>query len=258
MAAPVSGDGAGPVVTAEGLWGTVTPVTGWPEQLLAFTTTRQTGSFGLTDTAPVGAVIGRWHALADALRARGVTRLACAEQVHGAQLAGHGPGWQGWLRLRGVDGHVSMVPGTALAVTVADCTPVLIAHPRGAIAAVHAGWRGTAAGILPRAFDALDALGFPAAECLVHLGPSICGPCYEVGPEVFQAMGQTAPPGGHGCLAVRAVLAEQATAAGVGQLSGAPGTAASACTRCQPDRYYSHRGGDTGRQLGVIALLPPA
>jgi YfiH family protein len=196
------------------------------------------------------------RALADALRARGVTRLACAEQVHGAQLAGHGPGWQGWLRLRGVDGHVTTVPGTALAVTVADCAPVLIAHPRGAIAAVHAGWRGTADGILPRAFEALDALGFPATECLVHLGPAICGPCYEVGPEVFQAMGQTAPSSGRGCLDVRAVLAHQATVAGVRQVTGVPNASASACTCCQPDQYFSHRGGDTGRQLGVIALLP--
>lgn len=246
------------VTAAEGdraaapLFTTVEPVEGLSDTVLAFTTTRATGSFGLADATPVGTVIGRWHGLLDALAERGVTRLACAEQVHGAAVAGHGPGWHGWLRLRGVDGHVTTVPGTALAVTVADCTPVLIAHPRGAIAAVHAGWRGTASGILPRALAALDALGFPPAECRIHLGPAICGACYEVGPEVFRAMGQEVPAGGHGCLDVRAVLAAQAAAAGARVIrADAPH-----CTRCQPARFFSHRGGDSGRQLGVIALLP--
>ena len=72
---------------------------------------------------------------------RGVVRLATAHQVHGADVVRHATQWRGWLRERGVDGHITDVPGTALAVTIADCTPVFISHPRGVIAALHAGWQ---------------------------------------------------------------------------------------------------------------------
>jgi hypothetical protein len=140
-------------------------------------------SFGLGSSEPVESVMRRWDRLLDALAARGVARLATAHQVHGADVVRHATHWRGWLRERGVDGHITDVPGTALAVTIADCTPVFIAHPRGVIAALHAGWRGTAAGILSVGLDAMADLGCPADECRVHLGPSICGACYEVGPE---------------------------------------------------------------------------
>ena len=147
-----------------------------------------------------------------------------------------------------MDGHLTTTPGTALAVTIADCTPVFIAHPGGAVAALHAGWRGTAARILDAGLDGLTALGFPADECVVHLGPSICGPCYEVGPEVLSAV-YGAPASEKGQLDVREVLREQAWRRGVHHIS-----VSSDCTRCHADRFFSHRGGDQGRQLGVIAL----
>jgi YfiH family protein len=190
----------------------------------------------------------RWARLQHGLAALRIERLATAHQVHGAAVERHDGGWRGWLRLRGVDGHVTKSPGTALAVTVADCTPVFVAHPGGAVAALHAGWRGTAARILDAGLDALGAMGFPADECVVHLGPSICGPCYEVGPEVLSAV-YGRPATGKGQLDVREVLREQAWRRGVQQISSS-----SACTRCHADRFFSHRGGDPGRQLGVIAL----
>lgn len=226
---------------------------GMPSGIAAWTTTRADGSFGLMSDDPVAAVMDRWTRLQAALEAHGVVRLATAYQIHGATVATHGGGWHGWLRQRGVDGHISTVPGTALAVTVADCTPVFVAHPRGAIAALHAGWRGTAGRILDVGLDALEAMGFPAAECVVHLGPAICGACYEVGPEVLSAVyGTSASAAGDakGHLDVRAVLRSQAEARGVAQISCSEG-----CTRCHRDRYFSHRGGDAGRQLGVIALV---
>jgi YfiH family protein len=226
---------------------------GMPAGIAAWTTTRLDGSFGLMSDDPVVAVTDRWTRLQEALEEQGVVRLATASQVHGATVATHGGGWHGWLRLRGVDGHISTVPGTALAVTVADCTPVFIAHPGGAIAALHAGWRGTAARILDVGLDALTSLGFPAAECVVHLGPAICGACYEVGPEVLAAVygpAISAVGDAKGQLDVRAVLRSQAEARGVAQISSSEG-----CTRCHPERYFSHRGGDAGRQLGVIALV---
>lgn len=82
----------------------------------------------------------------------------------------------------------------------------------------------------------------------MHLGPSICRDCYEVGPEVFEAMGAPAPAM-RGLLDVRAILAEQAAKRGVTEL-----TISELCTRCRPDRLFSHRGGDIGRQLGIVAL----
>ena len=119
-------------------------VPGLPDGIHAWTTTRQAGSFGLASSEPVGQVTSRWSALLDSLGRHGIHRLASAMQVHGADVVRHGDGWRGWLRLSGVDGHITATPGTALAVTIADCTPVFISHPRGVAAALHAGWRGTA------------------------------------------------------------------------------------------------------------------
>lgn len=185
----------------------------------------------------------------DALAQHSVHRLGSATQVHGAEIVRHGDGWRGWLRLSGIDGHITATPGTALAVTIADCTPVFISHGRGVVAALHAGWRGTAARILDVGLDAMTELGCPPDECQVHLGPSICGSCYEVGPEVLEAV-TGRPATSKGLLDVRAILADQATHRGVRELSISP-----FCTRHHAERFFSHRGGDEGRQLGVIALL---
>lgn len=224
------------------------PLAGLPEGFAAWTTTRAMGSFGFGSAEPVADVFGRWTALQEDLAAFGVERLACAHQVHGNHVVTHGSGWRGWLRVPGADGHVTTARGTALAVTVADCTPVLVWHPRGGIAALHAGWRGTAAHILDRGLAALEASGFPKQECEVWLGPSICGPCYEVGPEVLTAMYGT-PFDAKGYLDVRSVLEEQAASHGVARVTRSAG-----CARCDADRYFSHRGGDSGRMLGIIAL----
>ncbi len=224
------------------------PVDGLPPGIRGWTTTKANGSFGLGSDEPVGAVMGRWGALLADLGDLGVERLATAHQVHGAEVMTHGTGWHGWLRGREADGHVSVARGTALAVTVADCTPVLLWHPGGAIAALHAGWRGTAAEILDRGLDALASLGFPEEECTIWLGPSICGQCYEVGPEVLRAVHGGAHHG-KGLLDVRAALARQAARRHVATVRTSSG-----CSRCDTARYFSHRSGDAGRMLGIIAL----
>jgi polyphenol oxidase len=212
----------------------------------AFTTTRLAGSLGLASTEPVQDVMDRWSGLLAHCRAGGAEALASAGQVHGAAVAVHAAGWRGWLRGRELDGHCTAARGVALAVTVADCTPVFLAHPSGPLAMLHAGWRGTAAGILGEGLAALQALGAPAAEVVMHCGPAICGRCYEVGPEVLEAV-TGRPAQGKGYLDVRAVLAEQATRAGVRSVS-----ISAWCTRCHNDRFFSHRAGDAGRQLGVM------
>jgi YfiH family protein len=220
--------------------------------LLAFTTARAGGSFGLgAGDAPVGDVVGRWDALSAALSAAGAPQLASVRQVHGARLVEVHPGWVGWLRGGAADGLLARHGGVALAVTVADCVPVFLAHPAGAIALLHAGWRGTAAGILPRAVGRLADAGYPPDELRCHLGPAIGGAVYQVGPEVHEAVG-AARPAGPASLDLREVLARQAGTVGVRHL-----TRSEACTVRDQPRWFSHRAGDTGRQLGVLVAPSP-
>ena len=211
----------------------------------AFTTTRARGSFGTASEEPARVVMERWAALRRQLSPAG-SRLATASQVHGSRVVVHDDGWDGWLRVDSADGHVAMTRGTALAVTVADCVPVFIAHPNGAIALLHSGWRGTVARIVEHGVSALETRGAAAHELRVHLGPSICGRCYEVSPEVYgqltgRAVESPTP------VDLRAVIADHARAAGVRHIS-----TSAACTRCNNDRYFSPRAGDDGRQLGVL------
>jgi len=212
----------------------------------AFVTTREAGSFGLPEVGVAPDAQAAWEGLTAGLRALGVPRVASARQVHGRSVLTHAADWTGWRRVDGADGHVMAAPGAAV-VTVADCVPVLIGHPCGTVAAVHAGWRGVAAGILGEAVRALAAAGCPASELTVHFGPAICGRCYEVGPDVFtQLTGWETTRPRH--VDLRALLAEQAKAAGVVRWS-----ASAECTRCDNAQFFSHRAGDAGRQVAVIA-----
>ncbi|MDQ6830374.1 MAG: polyphenol oxidase family protein [Gemmatimonadota bacterium] len=214
----------------------------------AFTTTRAAGSFGMQTDEPVRDVMGRWHQLRDALAALGA-RFASGTQVHGDHLAVHEGEWQGWLRVSHVDGHVAPRRGTAMAVTVADCVPIFIAHPSGAAAILHSGWRGTASGILDRGIDRLREQGLAPRDLRVHLGPAICGDCYEVSPDVYaQLTGRSVD--GSATVDLREVIAARARSFGIEP------TISPLCTRCDADRFFSHRGGSDGRQLGVIVAIP--
>jgi YfiH family protein len=216
-----------------------------PYGVRAFTTGRSAGSFSTASAEPVRDVMARWDALREALRPGG-TRLATGRQVHGTRVVVHGGGWEGWLRGEEADGHVATDRGTAMAVSIADCVPVFIVHPSGAAALLHSGWRGTAGRIVEQGIAALAHRGVPAAELRVHLGPAICGRCYQVSPDVYERL-----TGSHSSrpavVDLRALITDQARAAGVRHIS-----VSSACTRCDNDRFYSHRAGDEGRQLGVL------
>jgi polyphenol oxidase len=212
----------------------------------AFTTTRAFGTFGSNSDEPIKTVMGRWDALRASLAQDNVSRLATAAQVHGNVVVEHVPGWEGWLRGPQADGHIAPQRGTALAVTVADCVPVFIAHPSGTVAALHSGWRGTAARIVERAIERLGARGLHASDLQMHLGPAICGKCYEVSPEVVQRLtGQTVERPQP--VDLRAIIAGHARSLGVSRIS-----ISRCCTRCHNDRFYSHRAGDAGRQVAVI------
>jgi YfiH family protein len=87
------------------------------------------------------------------------------------------------------DAFVSDDPRRAVGVRVADCAPILMADTRtGVVAAVHAGWRGTAAGVVGAAVDSMSAeFGSHPRDLIVAIGPSIRACCYEVGPELLAA-----------------------------------------------------------------------
>jgi hypothetical protein len=212
----------------------------------AFTTTRDAGSFSLISAEPVAEVMGRWTALQDDL-VDTARRVVSIRQVHGKRVMVHTGGWQGWLRSEEADGHIATEKGTALTVGIADCVPVFIAHPSGVIALLHSGWRGTAAGITAEAIASLARNGIPPDELAIHLGPAICGRCYEVSADVREQLtGQPVTRPGH--VDLRSLIAEAATETGVQKI-----TVSSSCTRCDNDRFFSHRAGDAGRQIAVMA-----
>jgi YfiH family protein len=217
--------------------------------ITAFTTGRPAGSFGWQTDEPVREVTARWSALRAHLGGPAV-RLASAAQVHGRDVTVHAAGWRGWLRGDSADGHVSAVRATAMAVTVADCVPVFIAHPAGAGAVVHSGWRGTEARITVEAIRVLEALGLGARDLYVHCGPAICGRCYEVSADVAARL-TGRPVDRPTRVDLRALIADHVGALGVRHVSVSP-----LCTRCDNDRFFSHRAGDVGRQLGVLLLNP--
>jgi YfiH family protein len=217
--------------------------------ITAFTTGRAAGSFGMQTEDPVRVVTARWSALR-ALLGGPAVRLATAFQVHGNTVLAHRGEWEGFLRAPHADGHLSVERGTAMAVTVADCVPVFLAHPSGAAAALHSGWRGTVARITEVAVRRFAALGLLPADLRLHCGPAICGRCYEVSAEVAaQLTGRD--PGRPTRVDLRAVIAGHARALGVREISISP-----LCTKCDNDRFFSHRAGDAGRQLGVV-FAPP-
>jgi YfiH family protein len=211
----------------------------------AFTTTRAHGDFAVADPVPDAANTERWRSLQKSLDPK-PCGLASSHQVHGTNIAEHSRPWDGWVRLDGFDAHVVTSLVGAAAVTVADCVPVFIAHPSGRVAIAHAGWRGTAAKVLPATLQRLAANGISLSQVHVHLGPSICGRCYEVGPDVYEQLtGWQTIRNRH--VDLRALLGEQAREAGVGNVS-----ASQWCTKCDNDRFFSHRAGDAGRQIAVI------
>src|SRR5690606_34169828 len=200
----------------------------------------------LGGATPSGELFARWRQVRERL---GFPRLVCAGQVHGTRVLRHRyDGAPGLLIADAADGHATTLPGLLLAVSAADCIPVSIVDPeRRAIALVHAGWRGVAGGIIAEGIDALRELaGSVPADLHLHLGPAICGECYEAGPEVHAALGEE-PPAGNAVVDLRAVAARQALALGVPSRHL---TRSAFCTRCEGSPFFSHRAGSGRRQIG--------
>jgi YfiH family protein len=112
-----------------------------------------------------------------------------AKQVHGRTVVVMRDGDAVPAAAPEADAFVSSNPDIAVAIRVADCVPLLMAdRRRGVVAAVHAGWRGTAAGAAVAALDALEReFGTQPADVVAAIGPSIGPCCYEVGSELVDA-----------------------------------------------------------------------
>jgi len=195
----------------------------------------------------------RWLELAERL---GFPTVVHAKQIHESRVLLHQGGEAGLLVGPDADGHTSAAPGLLMAVTVADCTPIyLVDAENRAVSLVHAGWRGVAAGILEAAAAGMaEAFGSRPKDLSLHLGPAICGDCYEVGPEVHLALGLP-DPGGPTPVALRAVLAAKALALGVKEEEI---TRSTHCTRCGDSPFFSHRRGEPERQVGFLGIRLPA
>jgi YfiH family protein len=163
------------------------------------------------------------------------------------------------------DAMISNVPGALLAVQVADCVPMLIADTgTGAVAAIHAGWRGTAAAIAPATVAALmREYGSNPADLIVALGPSIGACCYEVGEELVDAFQTTGGDAAGAPWFVRkgASLRLDLWQANRDQLvaAGVPPEQihmAQLCTRTHADVFESYRaeGASAGRMIAAIRV----
>lgn len=167
------------------------------------------------------------------------------------------------------DGLVTAAAGVCLGVLVADCVPVLMCDPtKGVIAALHAGWRGTAAAIVPRAVTTMTSrFGCAPREIRAALGPAIGADDYEVGPDVVaalkaamprhwrRAVRESAAPSVGPRLDLREANRLQLLECGVTQ---AHIEIAEESTYASRERYYSARrdGVQTGRFVAGIMLRP--
>jgi YfiH family protein len=155
--------------------------------------------------------------------------------------------------VKGVDALITDRPGVALFATYADCYPVLLWDPaHHAAALVHAGWRGTEAGVAPAAVMALEReFGSRPADLRAGIGPGICGRCYEVGEEVagrFDAR-FVQRSGDRYLLDLESSLKAQLEAAGVKQIH-----TLGVCTK-ESDFLPSHRREPDGTRFGALVAI---
>jgi purine-nucleoside/S-methyl-5'-thioadenosine phosphorylase / adenosine deaminase len=186
-------------------------------------------------------------------------RPAYIRQVHGTFVrritrtgdVGVAPLPDGDVELLEADGQATRLPDVAPMVMTADCLPIALASP-GAVAMLHAGWRGLAGGIVAEGVRAIRELGVDA-PIEAAIGPGAGGCCYEVGEEVhaqFAAYGDGVRRGRN--LDLKAIACEDLMRAGVASVHDV-----GLCTMCSDESlFFSHRRdhGVTGRQAGLAWL----
>ncbi len=242
------------------------------DRVHGFSTRRGGGSRPPFDTLNLGRGVGDDPAavednLGRLARAAGFAaeRLFTVEQVHGSDVVVvEGTEDPMTLRRRRADVLLTRAPNVTVAVRVADCVPVLLAACGGtAVAAVHAGWRGVVAGVVGRAVEALLALAeSKVSDLRAAIGVGIGACCFEVGAEVagqiaersgaavVQTGGSTKPR-----VDLQGAIRVQLAASG---LSLASVESLGGCTRCEPERFFSHRrdGAKSGRLMAFISPAP--
>ena len=191
----------------------------------------------------------------------GIGDVAWVTQVHGSDVVvvDRPPGTSGVLcrNLGEHDALVTASAGTALCVLTADCAPIALSSPEGICGAVHAGWRGLAAGVVEAAVAAMGTLG--ATGVTAALGPCIHAPCYAFAPvdlaPVEAAYGPTVrgtTTDGRPALDLVAGVTAAVTGAGARMADGVD-----ACTACGVG-HFSHRArADTGRQAMLVWAAAP-
>lgn len=158
------------------------------------------------------------------------------------------------------DALITNTPGVGLVVFTADCTPILLWDPvTGAVGAVHAGWRGTASGIVKKTVEAMvKAYGSKPENIKAAIGPNIGVCCFETDADVPEAMAAALgeevqafilPKGEKYYVNLKEINALLLRRAGVKQI-----VIADNCTACEPDRFWSHRrvGNRRGSQGAII------
>ncbi len=204
---------------------------------------------GLWSAAPIGETMARWRAFRRAIP--GFDAVVLGHQVHGVEVMALESGI-GWIQVEGIDGWTTTSRGILLTVTVADCVPVYLCVPGRAVALLHAGWRGTAAGMLQRGITRLaGATGTVPGDIVMHCGVGICGQCYEVGSEVMEGCGLSVEGAGPFHLDLRDHLVGEARQLGVGVL-----TSSGWCSAHDREHFYSHRrsGGADGRMVAYVGM----
>lgn len=192
-----------------------------------------------------------------------------ASQVHGADvLAVTGAETRDEVLARSADAVLAAEPGVACGVRSADCVPILVGDPAtGSVVAVHSGWKGTVLDVVGAGVRALLATGAGRPEAFVAaIGPHVRVCCFEVGPDVADAIAAAAPldraavvregdgkPRVDLCAVVRAQLSRAGMSAA--RVDDVPG-----CTVCEPERFHSYRrsGPRSGRMLSAIVSRGPA
>ncbi len=225
-------------------YGVVAGITGCGDAAVPF-------DLGLWGRGAVGDTMTRWREFQRDIA--GFPAQVLAHQVHGNRVLWHDHAGEGWTLREGADGHATNALGLLLLVTVADCIPVFLVAPRQrAVALLHAGWRGTARGILARGVGMLvDRVGARPEDLVCHLGVGISGPAYEVGAEVMDGVGLIHEGAGPWHVDLREVLNDQAADLGIGTVSRS-----GHCSATDSSSFFSHRrsGGADGRMVAYLGI----
>lgn len=251
------------------------------ESIHAFST-RVGGVSELTHTASLNLAFGRGDERDTVLKNLSLfasavgfdaEKLVSVHQIHSAdvRLVDKSHAGQGYIIKEDFecDGYVTNTSGLAVGVKTADCVPILMegygeSGDVCCVGAAHAGWRGTVSGIAVKCLEKMRTLG--AERVLVAIGPAICGKCFEVRADFYDAVSEILgaeltekyvlhddKKTGVWHTDLRRMNKDFLVSAGVDERDI---DISEDCTCCLPERYFSHRysGGKRGTQLSIIVM----